>query len=195
MRTELRISLIAIVLCTLVLGLAYPLGLTGISQAVISGPANGSLVHHNGHVVGSELIGQDFKNLPRYFQSRPSQTDYSANATAFSNAGPNSADLRDRLEASAAAYLKRERPFDLTLTKTQVPGDAVFTTASGVDPQISVADADIQAHRVAAVRHLSLARVDALVHEHTDGRALGIFGDPAVNVLTLNIALDQEATR
>src|SRR3954447_15019448 len=112
MRTELRASLLGLVLCTLLLGLAYPYAVTGVAQVAFSGPAAGSLVRHDGRIVGSSLIGQDFGGRVRYFQSRPSATDYAADATAFSNAGPNSPDLRDALIERSAAYLKRERPYD-----------------------------------------------------------------------------------
>lgn len=192
MRIELRATLVALVLCTLALGLAYPLALTGVSQVAFSHAASGDLVSAGGRVVGSSLIGQDFKNVPRYFQSRPSATDYSASATAFSNAGPNSADLRDALVARAAAYLKRERPYDPTLTRSSIPPDAVMTSASNVDPHISPQDAAIQAHRVAAVRRLPLSRVQTLIDDNTAGRALGFIGSPGVNVLQLNLALDRE---
>lgn len=192
MRIELRATLVALVLCTLVLGLAYPLALTGVSQVAFSDAASGDLVSANGRVVGATLIGQDFKNVPRYFQSRPSATDYAANATGFSNAGPNSADLRDALVERAAAYLERERPYDPTLTRAGIPPDAVMTTASNVDPHISPQDAAIQARRVARVRGLPLRRVQALIDDTTAGRALGFLGSPGVNVLQLNLALDRE---
>ena len=192
MRIELRATLVALVLCTLVLGMAYPLALTGVSQVAFSDAASGDLVSANGRVVGATLIGQDFKNVPRYFQSRPSATDYAANATGFSNAGPNSADLRDALVERAAAYLERERPYDPTLTRAGIPPDAVMTSASNVDPHISPQNAAIQARRVARVRGLPLRRVQALIDDTTAGRALGFLGSPAVNVLQLNLALDRE---
>jgi potassium-transporting ATPase KdpC subunit len=189
MKRDLTTGLIAIVVLTIFLGLAYPLAITGIAQVVFPGQAGGSLVRVDGKVVGSSLIGQEFKGRA-YFHSRPSATGYSGDATFFGNAGPNSKAARDEVRASLAAYLKRERPYDPEL---QVPVDAVTQSASGVDPQISVANARIQAHRIAAVRHIPLARVEDLISTHTDGRFLGLLGEPGVNVLELNIALDKEA--
>ena len=194
LRKDLTAALVAMLLFTLAFGLAYPLLVTGVAQLAFPGAANGSLVHDaRGRVIGSRLLGQDFTGATRSFQSRPSQSDYSASATAFSNAGPNGADTRAAIASAARAYLKRERPYDRTLTRAAIPPDAVQTSASGVDPHIGVADARIQAHRVAAARHLPLARVNALIDDHTDGRALGLFGEPGVNVLELNLALDKES--
>jgi K+-transporting ATPase ATPase C chain len=190
LRRDLFTSVIAIVLMTLALGLAYPLAITGIAQVVFPSKANGSKVSFRGRTVGSKLVGQEFKGKA-YFHSRPSATEYSADATFFGNAGPNSAELRDAIRESLAAYVKLEKPYDRALTREQVPVDAVTESASGVDPQISEANARIQAHRVAAVRHLSLAEVEALISAHTDGRSLGVFGEPGVNVLQLNIALEE----
>lgn len=192
MRRDLITSLLAVVVITLVLGLAYPLVITGIAQVVFPGKANGSKVSLNGQVVGSKLIGQEFKGRA-YFHSRPSATEYSGDVTFFGNAGPNSAELRDAIREELAAYVKREKPYDKSLTREQVPVDAVTESASGVDPQISEANARIQAHRVAAVRGLTLARVEELVSDHTDGRSLGVLGEPGVNVLQLNVALEEEA--
>ncbi len=191
-RRDLPTALIAVVLFTVVLGLAYPLAITGIAQLVFPGQANGSKVSFDGRVVGSKLIGQEFKGRS-YFHSRPSATEYSGDATFFGNAGPNSAEERDAIRERLAAYVKLEKPYDRSLTREQVPVDAVTESASGVDPQISEANARIQAHRVAAVRHLSLAKVEALISAHTDGRSLGVLGEPGVNVLQLNIALEEAA--
>jgi potassium-transporting ATPase KdpC subunit len=186
MRRDLVSALLAIAVLTVLLGLVYPLAVTGIAQVAFPGRADGS----------ARLIGRDFKGETRYFQSRPSTaTDYSASATAFSNLGPNSKAARDTFAKSLAAYLERERPYDPGLTAARVPVDAVTSSASGVDPHISPANAAIQAHRVAAVRKLPLARVDELVDEHTDGRSLGVLGEPGVNVLELNHALDSLAAR
>jgi potassium-transporting ATPase KdpC subunit len=190
MRRDLLNSLIAVVVLTVLFGLAYPLVFTGVAQVLFPGHANGSKVSVDGHVVGSRLIAQDFHGSPRYFQPRPSQTGYSPSVTFFSNAGPNSKDAKKFFAQHLAGYLRREQHYDPGLTAAQVPVDAVTTSASGVDPDISPANADIQAHRVAAVRHLPLSEVDKLIDEHTDGRFLGIFGEPGVNVLDLNIALD-----
>jgi K+-transporting ATPase ATPase C chain len=193
MRRDLLTSLLAVVVLTLLLGVAYPLAITGISQVVFPGRANGSKLSVDGRVVGSSLIGQDFKGDPRYFQSRPSATGYAADVTYFSNLGPNSVEARDAVRENLASYVAREKPFDPSLTKDLVPVDAVTESASGVDPHISQANARIQAHRVAAVRRLPLAKVEDLISAHTDGRSLGLLGEPGVNVLRLNIALDKEA--
>ncbi|HEU4599351.1 MAG TPA: potassium-transporting ATPase subunit KdpC, partial [Solirubrobacterales bacterium] len=192
LRRDLLTAVAAIVLMTLALGLAYPLLITGIAQVVFPGQANGSKVSFDGKVVGSKLIGQEFKGRG-YFHPRPSATEYSADVTYFGNAGPNSAELRDAIRGNLAAYVKLNKPYDRSLTREQVPVDAVTESASGVDPQISEANARIQAHRVAAVRGLSLDEVEALISDHTDGRALGVLGEPGVNVLQLNIALEEAA--
>jgi len=183
MRRDLVTSLRAIVLLTVLLGLAYPLAVTAVSQVVFPGRADGS----------ARLIGRNYKQAPRYFQSRPSTaTEYDAAASAFTNLGPNSKDARDAFNNSLAAYLKLERPYDRGLTAAQVPVDAVTSSASGIDPHISSANAAIQAHRVAAVRDLPLGRVTQLIADNTDGRSLGVLGEPGVNVRELNQALDRE---
>ncbi len=191
MKRDLLTSLIAVGVLTVVLGLVYPLAITGISQVVFAGEANGSKLTLHGRTVGSSLIGQDFKGMPGYFQSRPSATEYSADATFFGNVGPNSVEGREEVRENLAAYLRLNRPYDKSLTRNQVPVDAVTNSASGVDPHISEANARVQAHRVAAVRGLSLAKVEDLISSHTDGRSLGVLGEPGVNVLELNIALDE----
>lgn len=195
LRRDLTTAASAIVLLTLVLGVAYPLVTTGVAQLVFPSASNGSKVEVDGKVVGSKLIGQDFEGLPRYFQSRPSATEYSADVTYFNNLGPNSRELSDFFVEQLAAYLKREGPYDPGLAAAEVPVDAVTTSASGVDPHISEANARIQAHRVAEVRGLPLERVFDLVSGHTDSRFLALFGEPGVNVLPLNLALDEEAPR
>jgi K+-transporting ATPase ATPase C chain len=192
MRRDLLTSLIAVVAMTIALGLAYPLAITGIAQALFPGAADGSKVSFHGSAVGSKLIGQEFKGRA-YFHSRPSATEYSADVTFFGNEGPNSAELRDAIRENLAAYVRLNKPYDRTLTREQVPVDAVTESASGVDPEISEANARIQARRVAAVRRLPLARVEELISAHTDGRSLGVLGEPGVNVLQLNIALEEEA--
>jgi potassium-transporting ATPase KdpC subunit len=192
LRRDLLSGVIAVVLMTLVLGLAYPLVITGIAQVVFPGSANGSKVSFDGKTVGSKLIGQEFKGHA-YFHSRPSASEYSGDVTFFGNAGPNSVELRDAIRENLAAYVKLEKPFDRSLRRAQVPVDAVTESASGVDPQISEANARIQAHRVAAVRHLSLDEVNGLISDHTDSRSLGVLGEPGVNVLQLNIALEEKA--
>jgi potassium-transporting ATPase KdpC subunit len=194
-RKDIRGAVVAIVVLTLVLGLAYPLAVTGIGQVAFPGSAGGSAVAVDGTVVGSRLIGQDFAGIPRYFQSRPSVTGYAPDATALSNRGPNQATLAAQQRRLVLGYLARERPYDPDLTAADVPADAATTSASGVDPHISPADARIQARRVAAVRRIPLARVRALIRAHTDGRFAGVLGEPGVNVLELDIALDAEARR
>lgn len=189
---ELRTGLIAVVAMTLALGLLYPLVVTGISQALFPGAADGSKVSFDGRVVGSRLIGQDFKGKA-FFHSRPSATGYSGDATFFANVGPNSKEGRERVRENLAAYLRLNKPFDRGLTKADVPVDGVTNSASGVDPQISEANARIQAHRVAAVRGLPLDEVEALIDGAVEGRGLGVFGEPGVNVLELNIALEEAA--
>jgi K+-transporting ATPase ATPase C chain len=195
---ELTTAALAILVLTVLLGLAYPLAMTGIAQVAFPSKANGSQVRVGGKVVGSRLVAKAFtlrdgRPDPRYFQPRPSQTGYSATASAFSNRGPNSASAAVFYRKQLAAYLALERPYDPALSDAEVPVDAVTTSASGVDPQISEANAAIQAHRIAAVRHLPLGRVTALIHANTDGRLLGLIGEPGVNVLELNLALDEEA--
>lgn len=196
MRRDLTTSVIAIVVFTVLLGLAYPLATTGVAQVLFPSKADGSRVEaSDGTVVGSRLIGQDFKGRPKYFQSRPSVTDYNPAGTFFNNLGPNNRELRDMFAKNVRGYLGRERPFSPGLRRADVPADAVQTSASGVDPHISEANARIQARRVARVRGLPLDRVMALVDDNTDGRSLGVFGAPGVNVLELNLALDREAGR
>jgi K+-transporting ATPase ATPase C chain len=192
---ELSTAALAILALTVVLGLAYPLVVTGLAQVAFRHEADGSQVKVNGKVVGSSLIGQPFlsgrKPDPRYFQPRPSADSYNPAGTFFSNRGPNQASARFFYRDQLAAYLALERPYDTRLTAREVPIDAVTTSASGVDPHISKANALIQAHRVAAVRHLPLATVDRLISRHTDGRFLGVLGEAGVNVLELNLALDK----
>ncbi|HEX3043062.1 MAG TPA: potassium-transporting ATPase subunit KdpC [Solirubrobacterales bacterium] len=190
MKRDLLSSLLAVVLLTVALGLVYPLAITGVSQVAFPGAADGSQVKLDGKVVGSKLIGQEF-NGRAFFHSRPSATEYSGDVTFFGNAGPNSVELRDVIRADLDAYLKLEKPYDRSLTRAAVPVDAVTESASGVDPHISEANAQIQAHRVAAVRGLPLDWVEALVAGHTDGRSLGLFGEPGVDVLQLNVALEE----
>ncbi len=194
MRRDITASLLAIVVFTLMLGFAYPLLTTGVAQVLWPGKADGSRVEVDGEVVGSRLIGQDFRGRPRYFQSRPSATEYSGNVTFFNNLGPNNRELSDLFAENLAGYLERERPFNPGLAAGDVPPDAVQTAASGVDPHISQANASLQARRVAETRGLSLGRVRKLIDENTDGRSLGVLGEPGVNVLELNLALDREAS-
>jgi K+-transporting ATPase ATPase C chain len=206
-RREITTAVIAIVVFTVLLGLAYPLAITGVSQVAFNNKANGSQIKRDGKVVGSRLIAQAFvvdtgkkdkdgnaitKPDPKYFQPRPSQDSYNPAATFFSNRGPNSAVGRFFYRDQLASYLALEKPYDPGLTTRDVPVDAVTTSASGVDPHISQANARIQALRIAAVRKLPLARVKTLISGNTDGRFLGFVGEPGVNVLELNLALDKE---
>jgi K+-transporting ATPase ATPase C chain len=195
LRKDLITATIAILFLTVVLGIVYPLVVTAASQVLFSNAANGSKIEVDGKVVGSKLIGQDFRGRPGYFQGRPSATGYSADVTYFNNLGPNNKELSEFFEEELDAYLKRERRYDPGLTAADVPVDAVTTSASGVDPHISEANALIQAHRIAAVRGLPLSQVLGLIDDHTDGRFLGVFGEPGVNVLQLNLSLDKEAPR
>jgi K+-transporting ATPase ATPase C chain len=192
MRRDLLSAALAVIVLTLLLGLVYPLVVTGISQVAFPGNANGQRVTVGAKLVGSKLIAQDFKRDPRYFQPRPSTaTNYNAAGSAFTNLGPNSKEARDTFASSLAAYLKLEKPFNPELTARDVPVDAVTSSASGVDPQISQANAAIQAHRIAAVRRLPMETVQKLIKQNTNGRFLGVFGEPGVNVLNLNLALDR----
>jgi potassium-transporting ATPase KdpC subunit len=192
MRRTALTALLAVVAFTLVFGLAYPLAMTGVSQLLFPGKADGSRITVGGRLVGSKLIAQDFKGKG-YFHPRPSQSEYAADTTYFSNLGPNSVEGRESVRENLRAYLALNKPYDRALTREGVPVDAITTSGSGVDPEISEANAAIQAHRVAAVRGLPLAEIEELVSEHTSGRFLGIFGEPGVNVLQLNLALDEKA--
>jgi potassium-transporting ATPase KdpC subunit len=199
MRKDLISSLVAVVVLTLALGVAYPLAVTGIGQVVFAGEADGSRLERDGREVGSRLIGQAFVDADgapdeRYLQSRPSATGYDPAGTFFNNLGPNQADLREMLASNADAYVALEGPYNPGLTRAEIPPDAVTTSASGVDPHISPENARLQAARVARVRGLQRDRVLDLVDDHTAGRALGFMGEPAVNVLELNLALDREET-
>ncbi len=186
-------SAIAVVVLTLVFGVAYPVVFTGFSQLLFSDKADGSMIERDGKIVGSKLAAQAFTK-PQYFHPRPSATspEYNAAATTFANLGPTNPDLAKAVRRRALAILKLERPYNPGLTIGDIPVDAVTTSASGIDPQISPANALLQAARVAKVRGLSPERVSQLIDRNTDGRWLGIFGEPAVNVLELNLALDQE---
>lgn len=191
----LRAILAALVL-TAVLGLGYPLLVTGVAQVAFHHEAQGSLIVRSGQIVGSRLAAQPFTS-PRSFHPRPSATTppYDAAATTFANLGPTSPTLLDAVRARAQAILRLERPYNPGLTVSGIPVDAVTTSASGIDPDISLAYAELQARRVAAVRHLPLTTVERLIRANTDGRSLGFFGEPGVNVLALNLALDKASLR
>jgi len=193
LKKDLITAAIAMVFLTLVLGICYPLITTGVAQLLFPNASNGSTIEVDGRVVGSKLLGQDFRGKPGFFQGRPSATEYSADVTFFNNLGPNNKELSGFMEEELHAYLELEKPYDPGLTAAEVPVDAVTTSASGVDPHISEANAEIQAHRVAAVRSMPLARVMELVSENTEGRFLSLFGEPGVNVVKLNLAISEGA--
>ena len=194
MRKDIIRSAITIVAATAVLGLAYPTLMMLIGTTAFSSQANGSLITVNGRTVGSKLSAQWFMGAkrPQYFQERPSAVAFNAAGTSFSNLGPNSKVLASDVRRRIQAVLKLEGPYNPGLTAKDIPVDAVTASGSGIDPEISRAYAELQAPRVAAVRHLPLKTVQALINQHTDGRFLGFLGEPGVNVLELNLALDQE---
>lgn len=213
MRKDIVTSVLAIIVLTIVTGVLYPLVVTGVGQGLFPHAANGSQVRVDGRLVGSSLIGQRYATPvigadgkpkevkgevvmtadPRYFQGRPSATapPYDAAASTFSNLGPNGRVTAEGDVQRLAEYLALNKPYDKSLTRAQVPVDAINTSASGLDPEISVANAGIQAHRVATVRHLPLPVVMRLLAAHTKGRTLGFLGEPGVNVFELNLALDR----
>lgn len=183
----LRASLLMLLVMTVITGVLYPLAVTGVAHVAFPHQADGSLIVRDGHVVGSRLIGQPFDD-PRYFWGRPSATSpqpYNGAASAGSNLGPTNPALADavrqRIAALHAADPGNTQP---------VPVDLVTASASGLDPEISPAAAQYQLARVARARHLDVAQVRQLVAAHTQGRWLGLFGEPRVNVLALNLALD-----
>ena len=196
MISALRPAVVLIVIFTALLGLALPLGFVGVGRAVLPGQAGGSLIERGGTVVGSALIGQTFDSA-QYFHPRPSATTdtdpadstktipapYNASSSGASNMGPTSKALVDRVQADVAA-------FNAGGAMPVVPADAVTTSASGLDPHISPANAASQVVRVAAARNIGTDRVQALVAAQTEGRLLGLIGEPRVNVLLLNLALD-----
>jgi potassium-transporting ATPase KdpC subunit len=212
-RRDMISAAIAMIVLALLFGLVYPLLITGLSQGIFPGNANGQLIYQNGKLAGSKIIGQQFADQvtkggkpqvdkngnpvtnpdPRYFQSRPSATvpPYNGAGSSFSNLGPNNVATQQAIAANVQAYLALEKPYVTGLTAAGVPVDAANTSASGLDYEISLANARLQAHRVAAQRHLSLARVNALIARYTTGRTVGIFGEPGVNVLELNLALNR----
>jgi len=195
MLRELRSSAIALVALTVVFGLAIPTAVTGFARVAFDHQAQGSLIKVDGKVVGSELAAQSFAQA-KYFHERPSATTPPDNAdgTTFANLGPTNPDLAANVAKEAKAILKLEGPYNPGLTIHDIPVDAVTTSGSGIDPAISPAYARLQARRVAAVRRLPLSTVEHLVKQNTQGRSLGFLGEPAVNVLKLNIALDKQAS-
>ncbi|MEU9269976.1 potassium-transporting ATPase subunit C [Streptomyces sp. NPDC048251] len=198
----------ALLVLTLVTGVIYPLAVTGIAQGIFPGKANGSEIEADGKVVGSTLIGQSY-NLPlkegqqtpepdlKWFQGRPANglgtnsvnTQYKLILSGATNRSADNKDLIDWVTAAKAAVVKDNSTADHKVRPRDVPADAVTSSGSGLDPDISPQYADIQVHRIAERNGLSVARVQQLVDEHTDGRTLGFLGEPRVNVLELNIAL------
>jgi K+-transporting ATPase ATPase C chain len=219
MKRDIVTSIIGVIVAAIVLGLIYPLVITGVSQVAFPGDANGQQIHLNGKLVGSKLIGQSFSSPvigkngkpeekeeelvtepdPRYFQSRPSATEggaYNAAASTFSNRGPNSVKTEEADAENVKAYLELNKApnkqlYEPRLTVARIPIDAVTTSGSGLDPEISPANARIQAYRVASLRRLPRSTVDGLISKYTSGRGLGFSGEEGVNVLQLNLALDR----
>jgi len=187
MRRQILPATAMIFVFTLLTGVAYPLLMTGVAQIGFHDEADGSLIEFEGRLVGSRLIGQPF-GLPRYFHPRPSAAGegYDGSSSSGANLGPTNAELLDSIEERVAAY-REENELD---SDTQVPVDAVTASSSGLDPHISIANARLQAPRVAEARGLDIEDVLSLIGEHTDGRDIGFLGEPGVNVLLLNLALD-----
>jgi len=189
MVTHLRTAILMVVVLTILLGIIYPLVMTGIAQVLFPSQANGSLVRDtSGNVIGSAILGQNFTQ-PQYFHPRPSAAGsdgYDATASGGSNLGPTNQKLIDAVKDRTDAY----RQENGLAADAPVPVDAVTTSASGLDPDISPANALLQANRVAQARGLSVDQVRSLVNQYTEGRTLVVLGEPRVNVLKLNLALD-----
>jgi len=182
---ELRPAILITFVLTIVTGILYPLAVTGLAQSLFHKQADGSLIERNGKTIGSEIIGQNFTK-PGYFHSRPSQNAYDAANSGGSNLGPTNPALADRLSKDAAQFRKDNPAFTGV-----IPADAITTSASGLDPEISPANALAQATRVAGARGASPDAVRNLIAANTQRRDLGVLGEPRVNVLKLNLALDE----
>ncbi len=187
MRRNITIAVLYTVVTTLIFGLVYPFVVTGLAQLMFHDKANGQLIHRNGQLVGSRIIGQAF-TAPQYFHSRPSAagSGYDAANSGGSNYAPTNNKLIDRVAGDVAA-LQPEHP------GSDIPVDLVTASGSGLDPDITPAAAEFQVSRVAEQRHLSEEAIRRLVSQHTEGRQLGFLGEPRVNVLLLNLDLDQLA--
>ena len=185
MLKELKPAILITIVLTILTGIAYPLAVTGIAQVLFKKQANGSLIEQNGKVIGSEIIGQNFTK-PEYFHPRPSQNSYDAANSGGSNLGPTNPALADRLKKDAAQFRKDNPDFT-----GPIPADAITASGSGLDPEISPANAGAQAARVAKARGTSADSIQNLVAANTTSRDLGVLGEPRVNVLKLNLALDQ----
>lgn len=190
-RRQVLPALVMALVLTVATGVVYPLAVTAVAQVVMPGRADGSLVEADGSVVGSSLIGQSFDGAG-WFHPRPSAAGegYDAGASGGSNLGPSNPDLIDTVEERVVAY-RDENGLDVD---SEVPVDAVTASGSGLDPHISVANATMQAERVARARGLDRRQVLDLVRDHVDGRSLGVLGQPGVNVLSLNLAVDRAAS-
>ena len=191
MKTALR-ALIATVILVLLTGVLYPAVMTAFAQVALKNDANGSLVQHDGTEVGSSRIGQAWSG-PRWFYGRPSAVDDDASTSSGSNLGPTSKPLSEDIASRIQRILKLEGPYTGGLTAAEIPVDLVTASASGLDPDISVAAAGFQAPRIAAVRNIPLQQVQQLIAGATAGKTLGFLGEPHVNVLALNLALDAAA--
>ncbi len=192
----------ALLVLTLVTGVIYPLVVTGVAQALFDNKANGSEIKSDGKVVGSSLIGQQGYSLD-YFQPRPANglgtnsvnTQYKLILSGATNLSADSKVLVKQVKDAKAAVVKNNSTADYKVKPSQVPADAVTSSGSGLDPDISPAYAELQVHRVAERNHLSVTQMEKLVKDHTDGRTLGFIGEPTVNVLELNIALKSLVTK
>ena len=188
MKTAFR-ALLAVVVLGILTGLVYPLAITGMAQVAFGDRADGSLVHAGDQVVGSSSIGQIWRGT-QWFHGRPSAVGYDATASSGSNLGPTSRELADLVEERVTAVLRMEGPYVHDLEAGDIPADLVTASASGLDPHISTASAELQAPRIAEVRGLSLDDVMRLIDEHTSPPTLGFLGQERVNVLELNLALE-----